>query len=347
MPIIGKADMIEPEAAVSLKSKLLQDLRNADIRPFLFGKTVEECLKEPSECPPFVVSSATDSDADTMDASLLMSSEYMQPLLPSELYSLVDQMFEPENAAWLRHSAARKFLQWRSTRHGKSMLMNKNVISAAARTFSEVGSPMKKGRSQATSPDLTLSPTSSQGLLAHSTSPAPSPPASTSPSEHQHALSLFGNHTQRGNQFAEVRLAKWAADLQQSLNNERDRYERLARGERANWLADRLEECSAEMTEEKEKRLILTRQFPGRRRSGRLPRGPIEDPADPLGLLRFADRVGQNGWVVMQVLGGCGLAGALAVWIWRSWDTNSGSSWDSWFSNMGLDNWGAWSFAER
>ncbi|KAF2234044.1 hypothetical protein EV356DRAFT_447313 [Viridothelium virens] len=346
IPVIGKADMIGPETVASLKVRLLEDLSDADVQPFLFGKSIEECQKEPLQSPPFVVSSAPGSDAETMDASLLMSSEYMQPLLPSELYTLVDQIFEPDNAAWLRHSAARKFLQWRSTRDGKSMLMNKPTPTHAGGTTFEIDSARKKGPSNITSPDISRSSSSSQDHLLPSSSRSLSPAASLPPhDQHQNALTLLTNRPQREEHLAQVRLAKWATDLQRSLQNERDRYERLARGEPTSYLMDKLEECNAGPTAvEQEGMLVRTKDGAmARRRTGRLPRGPIQDARDPLGLLGWADQVGQKGWLVVQVLGGCGIAGALAMWIWRSW----GESSNSWFSSVGLDNWGAWSFVER
>ncbi|KAI9692193.1 MAG: hypothetical protein M1822_006423 [Bathelium mastoideum] len=344
IPIIGKADSVKPEDAVSLKTQLLRDLTEADVRPFLFGKTIEDCVKEPSQSPPFLVSSATGSDAENMDASLLMSSEYMQPLLPSELYSLVDHLFHPENAAWLRHLAARKFLQWRSTRDGKSMLMNRMPTPRSGKTNFETDP--NKPISGIASPDLALSPTLSQAVLPHSSSRSVSPSVSSSSGERQ-SLFKFVNRIRGEEQLGQVRLAKWATDLQRSLKNERERYERLAQGERHRGSVHRLEEYKAEASAEQDQQLVRTKEAPNRRRVGRLPRGPIKDPSDPLGLLGFADRVGQNGWVVVQVLGGCGVASALLVWVWRSWASHSVSTWDSWFSNVGLDNWSAWSFVER
>jgi len=43
------------------------------------------------------------------------------------------------------------------------------------------------------------------------------------------------------------------------------------------------------------------------------------DPRDPLGLLEWEERVRRRGLVVLKVLGGCGVVGAVAVWITRSW----------------------------
>lgn len=43
------------------------------------------------------------------------------------------------------------------------------------------------------------------------------------------------------------------------------------------------------------------------------------DPRDPLGLLEWEERVRRRGLVVLKVLGGCGVVGAVAVWITRDW----------------------------
>lgn len=59
---------------------------------------------------PFLVSSALTSDEETMDASLLMSSTYLQPLAGSELADLVKAVFHPDGISWLRYAAVKKYL---------------------------------------------------------------------------------------------------------------------------------------------------------------------------------------------------------------------------------------------
>lgn len=143
IPIIGKSETLTPQELISLKTSILARLQATTIRPFLFGKPLDDALlavqgldivyplktpttaiysgesKEPDQFPfptpthPYAVSSALESDNDTMDASLLMSPDYVQPLMPSELSNLIEQVFDPESIAWLRHAAAKKFLAWR------------------------------------------------------------------------------------------------------------------------------------------------------------------------------------------------------------------------------------------
>ncbi|KAI9687974.1 MAG: hypothetical protein M1820_010372 [Bogoriella megaspora] len=332
IPIIGKADLLSNEDVTELKKNIMHELKVNKIQPFLFGKDINENQESSMAQPPFAVTSVSDRDADTMDASLLMSSEYIQPLMPSELYTLVDRVFEPENAAWLRHSAAAKFLQWRKTRNGQSMLIDRPIEQPSVPAIAS-----NENNSGISSPDLTLSPMSSHVLLPTSISQSLSPSAPTSPKEPAYgALTQLNTQAHREERFGQVRLAKWAADLQRSLRNEREKYEKLARTERETWLVEKLEECNAEAAAEKMGTIIKTRSMTARRHRARLPISRMADPRDPLGLLGFADRVGQNGWMVVQVIGGCGVAGALAVWFWRSWDSNSGGGWEQWWSGVSL-----------
>jgi hypothetical protein len=142
IPVVAKSETLTAQELISLKASILARLQATSIKPFLFGKPIDDALlavqgldivyplatpttafcpdepNEPNQFPfptpthPYAVSSAPGSDNDTMDASLLMSPDYVQPLMPSELSNLVDQVFDPESIAWLRHAAAKKFLTW-------------------------------------------------------------------------------------------------------------------------------------------------------------------------------------------------------------------------------------------
>ena len=141
IPIIAKSDTLSPAEIVAIKTSVLARLQTTSIKPFLFGNALDDALltvqglsvhsSASSDCAgstakdksnqhlfqtpthPYAISSTTDPDMDTMDASLLMASDYVQPLFPSELATLVNQIFDPESISWLRHSAAKKFLAWR------------------------------------------------------------------------------------------------------------------------------------------------------------------------------------------------------------------------------------------
>lgn len=193
VPILARADSFSSEEVVMRKQRLLSDIQLANIRPFSFG-----------DVSTYAVSSATGSDLETMDASLLMSPDYVQPLIPTDLALLVRDVFCQDGTSWLRHSAARKYLQWRH----------------------DSQEPETRGLPH----QLSHPPTETAlGLV------------STSPSSY--SLARIADHTQREERMAQIRLANWAAELQRSLERERAHYETLARNERAVWLTERLGEC--------------------------------------------------------------------------------------------------------
>lgn len=142
IPVIAKSETLTAQELISLKASILARLQVKSVKPFLFGKPLDDALlavqgldivyplvtpttdvysdepKESTQFPfpapthPYAISSACGLDNDTMDASLLMSPDYVQPLIPSELSNLIEQVFDPESMAWLRHAAAKKFLMW-------------------------------------------------------------------------------------------------------------------------------------------------------------------------------------------------------------------------------------------
>jgi hypothetical protein len=149
IPVIAKSDTLPRAELIAVKASILARLQTTNIKPFLFGTAIDDALlavqglpeDEPSPASsdpapasaevtspthPYAISSTLDTDNETMDASLLMSPDYVQPLLPSELVTLVNQVFDPDSIAWLRHSAAKKFLAWRRRMKlpGDSFILN-------------------------------------------------------------------------------------------------------------------------------------------------------------------------------------------------------------------------------
>lgn len=154
------------------------------------------------------------------------------------------------------------------------------------------------------------------------------------------------NHTVQGEKhLAEVRLAKWATDLQRSLRNEKDRYEELQRNERARWLLERVgEEVAsgnivaspggsprADWAMVRHGRVKDVNVNVGRRHGGR--RGL--DSRDPLGLCDFSDEVREQGYVFVKLLGGASVLGAALVTAIKvlGWDRGlpDGEFW-TWFA---------------
>lgn len=287
IPLLARADLMSQEQVAASKEQINSQLREADIRTFSFVSALHGSAAHRPEYP-YAISNATGSDHDVMDASLLMSSDYVQPLIPTELEALVGEVFTQEGVSWLRHSAASKYIQWRKDERTPRPM--------------ELYHPLGLGSSF---PQLPAGQVLTPTLGATSS----------------FAVARVADHTQREERLAQIRLANWAADLQKSLEKERAGYERLARGERAVWLTERLNECVQDGT------LV---PMPGRGNTSqtdgntRLKRGSSRSLStktmqhqDPLGLLEVAADLRHKGLVALEVLGSLSVLGGLALWISR------------------------------
>lgn len=303
--LLAQADLLAPDEIASIKQQIERQLQEANIKPFCFAPGREQY--------PYAISSALGSDHDNMDASLLMSPDYVQPLVPTELSALVEQVFSPEGTSWLRHSAARKYLQWRksdapATSHPQE-LYGPLLSSSLGNSFSQSA----------------RTPLASQILT---------PPLGATGS---FALARVADHTQREERLAQIRLANWAGELQKSLANERARYEALARGERAVWLTERLNECVRDGTLVPVSSGQQDRRRGGEKRAARRRKLTAADVAglaaqggthqDPLGLLEVVADLRKKGLVVLEVLGGMGVLGGAAVWLCRHYGQGSAYQW--------------------
>ncbi|KAI9771899.1 MAG: hypothetical protein M1840_001669 [Geoglossum simile] len=321
IPIIAKADTLEAAEIKSLKASIVSELQSADVRPFLFGMTYDDLQRGAESCAPFAISSAAASDAENMDASLLMSPDYIQPLVSTELAALVDRVFERDSIAWLRHAAAKKFMHWRNRSAPSSTTTHSLTMQSSAYAQGATSSPSSSFNS--------LSSPSSSHILV--------PPMGATSS---YALARVTDHTHHEERMAQVRLAKWASDLQRSLQNERERFEALAKGERAIWLTERLGECVADGTlvpissytgnnvvlskqDGSSSRYISAATPPGTNSAART----VLNPRDPLGLIELNEKAKKRGWLVIRVLGGCSVVGGLAVWAAKSWGYDGLVNW--------------------
>lgn len=294
IPVISKSDLLTPIRVAALKSAFHKQAQEANIKPFLFGDaTLGEISGLNTQCP-FAVSSAKSDDDDVMDASTLMSPDYLQPLIASELTFLVQTLFDRENIAWIRHSAAKKLaLQQQEGQY------------------------------------------SQQAVLQHGALPSIHTLQGNSRSYTMARVSDYTRHEER---LARVQLAKWASDLQKSLQNERERYAAMARGERAVWLTERLGECVMDGS------LVPIAQTPGfcglrvpmdkagggllvRTQSGQQIEYRVAriSPHDPLGLVWWSEDLKRRGWTVIQIVGSFGVVGGLALWFAKAWGLSSRS----------------------
>jgi hypothetical protein len=303
IPLISGSDKMSSEQLSLLKENITSELQTANIKPFIFGLSPED-TQSTLPTPPYTISTYPSKDDETMDASLLMSPDYIQPLIPSELAYLVSQVFSPDTVSWLRHSAAKKFIQWRSR-----------------------NTPISKPQSLYR--PLTTSCSSSASQSQVLTAPVG---ATTS-----YALARITDHTQREEKIAQVRLANWAADLQRSLQNERARFDALARSERAVWLTERLGECVQDgtivpLSQARQQQYQIQDAWAGalvkqsgstyitHREREKEVRSRGVDVRDPLGLLRMNEELKRKGWIALQVVSSFGIIGGLALWVTRSWN---------------------------
>lgn len=289
VPLISKADTLSPEVIVDLKSSSFPGI-SLPLLPF------EKSLEPGSQiCAPYTVSSANGSDFDNMDASLLMSPEYVRPLIPSELSTLVQQLFEPNTISYLRYTTAKKLVSWYASEPRLTQLSSPSVRSPRPSTLN---SPIPTSLTNSG----VLIPLTSELSLNTSNS---------------YALAKVADHTQREEHLAQIRLSKWASDLQLSLQRERERYESLAQTERALWLVEKMGE---EIRDGQVVPLYNTQKLVKANEKSRLfypePRYEVHDP---LGLLRWQDTVRTRGWAALQVVGSFGVMGGVVLWLARTW----------------------------
>lgn len=311
IPLVAKTDNMTPEDVAKSKLQIRSELMEAGVRPFSFTVSSTGISGDNEPRYPFAVSSTPGSDHDIMDASLLMSPDYVQPLIQSELANVVDQVFCENGASWLRHAAAKKFIQWK----------NADTSSRPKALYEPMG--------LSASPPMPLVATGSFS----------SPVGATA----QYSLARIADHTQREERIAQIRLANWASELQRSLANERARYDALARGERAIWLTEKLHECvqDGELVPWADRDRSVSRSGDKPRRKlgrGRHYSTSTTQHQDPLGLLRVAARLKASGWIALEVLGGVGILGGAAVWL-------SGQEWP--VVEWAVDHWSAFWGVEK
>ena len=304
--LIGKVDTLSDSDVQELKTSLSNRLKVANVKLFTFK---EESLRSIES---YAVCSAPSSDEDNMDASLLMSPDYVQPLLPSELSILVEQIFQKDNASWLKHSAVKKLVKWNVSSRETPRTIHNWRPEITPRLSSAMPSAM----------------TSSSILSMSSISPGTLALRPPGPSSFLQAKTA--DHMLKEEKLAELHLAHWANELRRSLQNERARYEELAKGERVLWLTEKLHESvrdddSRNCSTEPRNAIVSFRRAAARS----FKNGSIGDMGDPLGLMRWNDTMKRRGWIAFQLMSGFGVLGAIAVWISRNW-------------GAGVESTGAW-----
>ncbi|TQS35134.1 hypothetical protein Golomagni_04455 [Golovinomyces magnicellulatus] len=295
IPLMAHSDRHSEQQISSIKKHIMNELRSLKIKPFLFklNSDVDGDSSSPQSLVPFAISCKTSPDYETMDASLLMSPDYVQPLVESELIILIHKIFQRDSISWLRHVTAKKYILWRKS-------------SGTSATPQTLYHPLR-----------TLS--SSQILTA------PVGPTTS------YALARITDHTQREERIAQVRLANWAADLQRSLQIERSRFESIARSERAVWLTERFGECVQDGTivplsqVRKDKNKIDSELNSFIKSSSFSPHNLNDryvDTSDPLGLLSLNYEFKRRGLILLKMLSSLGIISGFAFYAARAWYEN-------------------------
>ena len=150
------------------------------------------------------------------------------------------------------------------------------------------------------------------------------------PSVEGYAMARVGDHMDREERLARVRLVQWAGDMRrgirQKMANERMEFEQVEQQERVKWLLERLNEAIEKQHQTTPAtRALVPRTSRGLRRAGRV-RGMERDP---LGLVWWQERWGPrmqrsvmwlveagvlvgSGWVVWKYLVESGIGGWIA-----------------------------------
>ncbi|ERS99885.1 hypothetical protein HMPREF1624_03252 [Sporothrix schenckii ATCC 58251] len=323
IPVLARADTLHADKDIAeAKETIARQLHEANIKPFVFTvptatQDLALTLASSSGLPqPYAVSSANGSDHDVMDASLLMSPDYVQPLVPTDLAALVEQVFCRDGISRLRHAAAQKFAKWRRSDAADSPLRPQSL-------YRPLG--LGGGNELGILPGSPGSAGARPGVL---TTPLGAPSS--------FALARITDHTQREEHLARIRLANWAAELQRSLDSERAHYENLARNERAVWLTERLSECVQDgtlvavppaardivrQTKQEQAKLAKKKKKTATKSAGWSLSSSSSSSTfsheDPLGLLQVTAGLRARGMLVLEVLGGLSVLGGMALWMAR------------------------------
>lgn len=237
---------------------------------------------------PWAVSCLRD-DAGEMDASLLMRDDGGDVYVESDLSYVVKGI--SENSAWLRFSAMKKFLEWRRNNdpHDSANVTNNGGSTSGSVVLSNPAT------------GIVTFPRAGEG----------------------YAMARVGDHIDREERLARVRLVQWASDMRRTvrrrMTEEREMYERVEGQERVKWLVARLNEAISSEPETQLVPLTAPATRTARRSSGAGSRkGEVVRmrDGDPLGLVWVKEKWGTKvtRGIVWIVEAGVVVGGGWVVW---------------------------------
>jgi hypothetical protein len=303
IPVIGHADQMTNESLSVRKCQIEEILKSSRVETYrLADGTIE----------PLAVSSARGSDADVIDASLLMSSKYMPQLVSSELHYLVEHLFDPSNMARLRHLSAQKAAAYRKNHPAHPQPLFHHTHHQQSHTGHL--SPVISTGSVLDEASKVLVP---YGTSSYYRSTSPTISDFSAPSSSAYAVARYNESPRDPNQpIREIVTAQWAEDL-----THRGRDPTIVKPI-SQTFPQYFSSGLPSDTESDPKALTLPQHQhsstsqPQRPSRGRLGGALcVIDPRDPLGVLAF----GQRSYFALRVAGGCGLLGALCYCVVRFW----------------------------
>jgi septin family protein len=149
IPLIGRAENRHAQELDAYRENIRDALSGiaadwysmVDISVETTGFPILDATRTHANLEPFAISCAVVDDAETIDASLLMASDYLQPLVPSELTIFLDRFMSSSNIARMRHLSAKKFLHWRRTHLSTGTKLSEQNILRAPDSLSPISSP--------------------------------------------------------------------------------------------------------------------------------------------------------------------------------------------------------------
>ena len=120
IPLLARADELSAEELAQSRDESQELLEQGGVDWFKFIHPEEEH----DGTGLYTVSSASEPDDDIWDASILMNSDYLPSLMPTDLQVLVAEIFSVDGSHWLRHSAAAKGAQWVSQRKREGFMQS-------------------------------------------------------------------------------------------------------------------------------------------------------------------------------------------------------------------------------
>lgn len=342
IPVLGRADEYDEKDRTLRKEQMMSLFDALQVKPFLSGANVRDSPEQTDASHAFAVSSVLADDSETIDASVLMASGYLPPLVSSELSHLASTIFSPTSAARLRHLSAVKFLLWRQ----QNLSAHLPFLPAPSAIQLDSPSILPTNADTNSIPESYEGEEPSKVLVPHgsssyfrSVSPTASSESSLPHVNNNNAVATTSAYTRALNNasasepFRQIRLAKWAQDLQRSLDNERKRYQRLYTdnftassstrsnaGEYANPLIDNEKYLLSSNPSEPSNLPLTSTTHLSARKPGHLG-GPISiiDPRDPLGILAFSQRLRRRSFFALQLTGTCGVLGVVVWFVVRHW----------------------------